>query len=70
MYSQTCLYSNLYKTTNAESAQANSMQLLLYKTSTCLTQPATTFLLSLSLEFFCKNSKSLTFFCKNAVLYT
>ena len=42
-YSQTCSNDHLYKTTNAESAQEIPIQSLLYKTTTCLTRPATTF---------------------------
>ena len=43
MYSQTCSNDHLCKTTNAESAQTNSIQSLLYKMTTTQLQPATTF---------------------------
>ena len=43
-YSQTCSYDHLYKMTNAESPKPIPIQLLLYRTTTCLTRPATIFL--------------------------
>ena len=49
IYSQTCLYDHLYKTTTPlrqpmlSPPKPISIQLLLYKTTTCLTRAATTF---------------------------
>ena len=42
-YSQTCSNDLLCKTTNAESTQANSRTIVMYKTAVCLTRTATTF---------------------------